>query len=89
MLKHFVMRRKIAISTCFITKICCQIREKQAGSGGARHHGQLLRQAARPGARGGTQVAILIKFCMGGALGIGLYPEGLPQADSIFHRRVA
>jgi hypothetical protein len=57
--QRFVMRRKSAISTCFKTKICRQIREKQVGSGGARYHGQLLRQAARPGARGGAQVAIL------------------------------
>ncbi len=52
------MRRKSAISTCFKTKTCCQIREKQAGAGSARYHGQLLRQAARPGARGGAQVAM-------------------------------
>jgi hypothetical protein len=64
--------------------MCVQLREKQAGSRGARYHGQLLRQAARHGARGGAQVATLTKFCMGGALGTGLYPERFLQAESIF-----
>ncbi len=68
-------------------KMCVQIREEQAGSGGACHHGQLLRQAARHGARGGAQVAILTKFCMRGALDIGLYLERLLQAESILYGR--